>query len=113
MPEYLQWSLAIFMAAGSVWIFRDGLRRRAMGSTPGEWLFARIVVGCVLVVMFGLELLGWVEPEARIGYNSPSETALHVASLLFYLSTGFLVFRAPKPPLKKPGPPKPIPRDLF
>ncbi len=83
-----------------------------MTSTPGEWLFGRIIMGCVVVVMLGLELWGWVDPEARIGYNSPSETTLHVASLLFYLSCGFAVFRSPKPP-PRTGPPKPIPRDLV
>lgn len=113
MPESLQWGLAILVAAGSVWIFRDGLRRRALYSSPGEWRFHRIVFGSLLVVVFGLELWGWMEPEARFGYGSPSETAVHVAGLLFWVSFGFAVLRAPKPPPRKPGPPRPIPRDLV
>lgn len=114
MPGYAQWGLAVLVLVGSVVVLRDGLRRRPVFWSPGAWMFGRILFAFLLVVVLAGEVATLLDSKTRAFHcGSPADAAAHFSGVLLMASFFFLVFRAPKPPPKEPGPPKPIPRDLV
>jgi len=77
-------------------------------------MFGRILFAFLLVVVLSGEVATLLDPKTRaLSCGSFADAAAHLSGVLPVASFVFLVFRAPKPPPKEPGPPRPIPRDLV